>query len=1101
MKPNPNHPMLRLLLALLLLAAFRLPAQAQGNFTTGLVAYYPFTGNADSAVAGVNNGVVNGAVLASDRHGSPNAAYFFDGVDDFITIGKNDAVFPNTTLTWSLWFKQSGNTATPILLWDDDRQLGGDRFIHLGGNAAPGDLTAYMDPNDPSRLDNFVTATNVVSGAQWHHVVFAADSSGRKLYLNGVLVASLSTALGDHQGRSYLSIGSGHDGYIGYFHGLIDDIRIYNRALSAADVAALYASEAPAASVSRPPSILNQPQNQTVAVGQTASFSVTAPGALTYQWRKGGAPLAGATNAFLTLSNVQLADAGGYDVTVGNSAGTTNSSVATLTVVPLMITQPPSSLSVPTGGNATFSVVASGVGPFTYQWRFNGGNLPGATAATLTLTNVQVANGGGYSVVVGNAFGTVPSAAGTLNILTPPVITAQPTGVTAVAGEVVTFSISVSGSGPFAYQWRRDGANLPGATARTFSLPSAQATDAGLYSVIVSNAAGVAVSSNATLTVSSAPVIITSPAARVVNASASVSFTVAALGDAPFTYQWRLNGANLAGATSVSYSIAAATPSHEGLYSVVVGNALGSTPSSAARLTVLPVSVVVPWVVAGGGGGSDVGHAIAVDAAGNSYVAGYFNGTATFGTNTLVSAGNTDIFITKQDSNGQLLWARRAGGPGYDAAKGIAVDAQGNCYVTGGYEGVASFGGGTSLTNSSPTSYADVFLAKFDAAGNLVWARSAGVLQAVDEGTGVAVDGAGNVLVTGRSVLDTFAGAPVPNVGRIFVAKYTGAGAEVWMRKAGSYSGGNQDTGTGIATDSAGNVFVGGVFYSPVAAFGASTFTGLGNSDVFLAKFDAAGTLQWARQAGGTGEDTASGVAVAADGSAYLVGALGGNANFSGSNVTSLAGATSDGFVAKFAPGGTVTWVRQMGGGGLSAARAVAVDAAGAVHVTGYFSGGVTFGTNTLSGISGSYDAFLTRLDPSGVFAFAQQAGGADLSGDFGLGVGADAAGNSFITGYFSGTSSIGGGSLPSRGGEDVLVTRFNQFTGGGQPQLGLLRNGPQFRMRWPLASSSYILQSTTNLLAPVWRDEANALTLNGTELETDVTPGSAVKFYRLRKP
>ncbi|MEQ2009160.1 MAG: hypothetical protein ABMA26_20450, partial [Limisphaerales bacterium] len=110
-------------------------------------------------------------------------------------------------------------------------------------------------------------------------------------------------------------------------------------------------------------------------------------------------------------------------------------------------------------------------------------------------------------------------------------------------------------------------------------------------------------------------------------------------------------------------------------------------------------------------------------------------------------------------------------------------------------------------------------------------------------------------------------------------------------------------------------------------------------------------------------------------------------------------------------------------------------------------------------------------------------------------------AGNSFITGYFSGTSSIGGGSLPSRGAEDVLVARFNQFIGGGPPQLGLLRNGAQFRMRWPLASSSYILQSATNLLVPVWRDETNALTLTGSELETDVTPGSTVKFYRLRKP
>ena len=193
--------------------------------------------------------------------------------------------------------------------------------------------------------------------------------------------------------------------------------------------------------------------------------------------------------------------------------------------------------------------------------------------------------------------------------------------------------------------------------------------------------------------------------------------------------------------------------------------------------------------------------------------------------------------------------------------------------------------------------------------------------------------------------------------------------------------------------------------------------------------------------------------------------------------------------------------MRQFGGSGLSAARAVAEDAAGTVHVTGYFSGGATFGTNTLGGISGSYDAFLARLDANGVFAFAQQAGGADVSGDFGLGVGADAAGNSVITGYFSGTSTIGGNTLPSRGAEDVLVTRFNQFTGGGLPQMGFQTLGGRMRMRWPLAASSYILQSTTNLLAPVWLDEPNALTLSGSELETEVPVGSTVRFFRLRKP
>lgn len=769
------------------------------------------------------------------------------------------------------------------------------------------------------------------------------------------------------------------------------------------------------------------------------------------------------------------------------------------------IIDPPQSFRVLPGTNVTFTVGlstnTSAPGPFTYQWRRFGFNIPGANSSSLTLTNVQTADDGSYTVRVGNIHGIVTSPPGTLEVLRPPVITLQPLDTNGLAGDSVSFAVEATGSEPLAYQWQLNGTNVNGAVTNALNLDAITVRAGGLYSVIISNLAGVVISSNATLVVHSTPIIITPPESRVANAATPVTFSVFALGDAPFTYQWLLNGTNLAGATGMSLTIGAATPSHEGLYSVVVRNSLGSATSSAARLTVLPLSVVVPWVAASGGGGSDVGNAIAVDAAGNSYVAGYFSGTATFGTNTLVSAGNTDIFITKHNSSGQLLWARRAGGPGYDTAKGIAVDALGNCYVTGAYEGEASFSGGTSLTNTSPTSYADVFLAQYDSAGALGWVRSAGVEFANDEGTAVAVDNAGNVLVTGRSVLDTFAGVPVANPGRIFVAKYTSTGAEVWAHKAGSYSGGILDTGTGIATDNAGNVFVGGVFHSPVATFGIGTFTNYGAADMFIAKFDAAGTLQWARQAGGAGEDTASGVAVAADGSAYLVGAVAGNANFSGTNVTSVAGAASDGFVAKYAGDGRVTWVRQFGGRGLSAARAVAVDAAGTVHVTGYFSGGVTFGTNTLRGISGSYDAFLARMDAGGVFAFAQQAGGADLSGDFGLGVGVDGAGNSVITGYFSGTSNVGGNSLPSRGAEDVLVTRFNQFTGGGVPQVGFQPVAGRLRMRWPLAASSYILQSTTNLLNPVWVDEPNALTLSGSDLETEVPVGNQVRFFRLRKP
>ena len=850
--------------------------------------------------------------------------------------------------------------------------------------------------------------------------------------------------------------------------------------------------------------IVQHPQGLTQPRGGSATFTVATSSAvpLTYQWLFEGQPIPSATSSTLTLNSLQVTNAGNYSVLVTAATGAIESDAATLVVTePPLFTSNPASLRVVTGSNVTLTVTAAGPKPIAYQWRFNDINIPGATNPTVTLPNVTTANNGSYRVIATNVYGSTISQPGTLEVLVAPEITLQPADQTNQAGDTVSFVAQASGSAPLSFQWRLNGTNLPGATSDTLTVQSIGVTNAGLYSIIASNLAGVAISSNAILIVHSAPVITAPPVSRIVNASVPVSFTVAALGDVPFTYQWRLNGTNIAGATGSTYSIGAATPSHEGLYTVAVSNALGFAVSSAARLTVVPLSVVVPWAAAGGGPGTDVGNGIAVDTAGNSVVAGYFTGTARFGTNTLVSAGNTDVFLARYNAAGQVLWARRAGGPGYDTARGVVVDGNGVIYVTGGYEDIADFGT-NSLTNTTLTSYSDIFLARYDAAGNAVWARSVGVEFAHDEGTSVAVDGTSNVLVSGRSVLETFAGAPIANAGRILVAKFTGAGAEVWAWKAGSYSGGTQDTATGVAADGAGNVFVTGTFHSPQAAFGGGTLTNRGNADIFLAKLNPAGALLWARQAGGAGEDTASGIAASADGTVYVAGATGGAGSFSPTNsVASLAGAFTDGFVAKYASDGSVTWVRQFGGVGVAAARGVAVDSVGTVHLTGYFSGTATFGTNRLSGIIGSYDAFLARLDAAGSVAFAQQAGGADLNGDFGLAVGVDGAGKSVVAGYFSGTSSVGGGTLASGGAEDLLIARFNQFVGGGVPALGFQKLGGQMRMRWPLASSGYILQSTTNLLAPVWVDETNTLSLSGTDLETDVPVGNRVRFYRLRRP
>ncbi len=178
-----------------------------------------------------------------------------------------------------------------------------------------------------------------------------------------------------------------------------------------------------------PPSFSLQPSNQTVVVSSNATFQSAALGAqpLTYQWWFNGATVSGATSSSLTLTNVQSAQAGPYEVVVTNVAGAATSAVAQLTVLtPPSITTQPTNVAVAAGSVIMFQVTASGSQLLTYQWRFGGTNLASATTNTLTLTNVQPANMGGYSAVITNLAGSVTSIVATLAVNTSPVLPAQP---------------------------------------------------------------------------------------------------------------------------------------------------------------------------------------------------------------------------------------------------------------------------------------------------------------------------------------------------------------------------------------------------------------------------------------------------------------------------------------------------------------------------------------------------------------------------------------------------------------------------------------------------------------------------------------------------
>jgi hypothetical protein len=264
-------------------------------------------------------------------------------------------------------------------------------------------------------------------------------------------------------------------------------------------------------------SITTQPANQSVAVGQSATFVVTASGTapLTYQWQKNGANIAGATQASYSTPAAAAADNGAkFDVVVSNSVASVTSATALLTVtatpVAPTITTQPANQTAASGQTATFTVVASGTSPLTYQWQKNTANITGATAATYVTPAITTAdNKSQFRVVVTNSAGNVTSNSATLTVSSTstaaPKIITQPVNASVAVGQSATFSVVASGTPSPTYQWQKNGANVSGAASAIYSTPPTVSGDSGAtFDVIVSNSVGSVTSNSATLTVNAA---------------------------------------------------------------------------------------------------------------------------------------------------------------------------------------------------------------------------------------------------------------------------------------------------------------------------------------------------------------------------------------------------------------------------------------------------------------------------------------------------------------------------------------------------------------------------------------------------------------------
>ena len=218
--------------------------------------------------------------------------------------------------------------------------------------------------------------------------------------------------------------------------------------------------------------------------------------------------------------------------------------------LPPVITRQPQDQVAQAGTNVSFTVLTAGSLPISLQWRFHGTNVAGATNYTLTISNVQFAAAGTYQVVVTNAYGALTSAPANLILQSPPVINNQPQSVTVPPGSNAVFIVGASGSPPLAFQWQRNGAALTGATSYSLTIANAQSSDAGNYSVLVSNNFGSVISASAALVIAEPVAITNQPVSQSLPAGANCSFSVGATGAGPVRYQWRLGGSRLTAATN-----------------------------------------------------------------------------------------------------------------------------------------------------------------------------------------------------------------------------------------------------------------------------------------------------------------------------------------------------------------------------------------------------------------------------------------------------------------------------------------------------------------------------------------------------------------------
>ena len=436
-----------------------------------------------------------------------------------------------------------------------------------------------------------------------------------------------------------------------------------------------------------------------------------------------------------------------------------------------------------------------------------------------------------------------------------------------------------------------------------------------------------------------------------------------------------------------------------------------------------------------GSTGFDVAFGVDVNSSREIVVGGAYSGPATFAPGvTRAVAGLEDLFIAKYGPNGALLWLATTGGADLDGTFDVAHTPDGGAVACGYFLQTVPFGSQTLISGGS----LDAWVAKLDSQGAFSWARRIGGPN-VEEARGVAVGPDGSVVVAGYfNTTTTFApGVTRTSAGNadVYLAKFDADGQFQWVASAG---GTNFDSAEGVTTDADGNIFVVGRFQGTAAFAPGVSVVSVGSSDVFLAKYDPAGTLLWVRNAGSTGTDRGTGVGVDSDGNAYITGFFRNSITFGATTLT--AQNNDDMFLVKYDPEGEVVWA-QRAGTTLNFVQGLALDtnSRGETAVSGYFGGTAVigdpaFGASTSLTSAGAFDAFVATFDRDGKLLCAVRGGAGGFAGDYSYGVAINEEGARAATGEFGGTATFGDVTFSSSGNQDIWVASLPPFAAASIP-------------------------------------------------------------------